>query len=427
MPIYILLPAGADGGLILSLALCFLLYVFFSFSESALIFADRRKLEELAQKKNRAAGIAAGLLRCPAALHTGLLICRSFLLVSAVALTQLYVLLRCGFTAMAAALPAVFLVICFVETAAESFAVRRFFRLALVSALPLRILTALLSPLIRLLLLAAGGGFRKEAAGSSAPPSVSGEKLWGRDGAREDMIASSERQMIEGVFEISGTVAGDIMVPRVEMATVDSSSSVADLIRVVNETGHSRIPVRSGSVDNIIGVVYAKDVLKWVGGDRGVQEIGVERIMRSCHFAPESQNVVVLLAELKEKKSSVAVIIDEFGGTAGMVSIENIVEEIVGDIDDEFDSSLPLYEKRDGLYILDAKMSVYDVGELLGIDFPEGDYKSIGGYVISLIENIPSPGDCVHCGGYRFVVRETEESRLTRIEVHIPGGEKTVS
>lgn len=409
------------------LILCVCCVAFFSSSEAALIAVNRIRLRNLVQKGNKNAQAVEKVVSNHDRLFATILSSENMVIIFASSLAGVLAVNIWGQNGLAIStvVMTVFIVI-FGEITPKTFAAQNALKMSLIVARPISFVIKALSPIVSILAFTSKSIIRLFGGNPVSNPYILTEeeiRMVIRDGAKVGVLADSEQEMIESIFDFSKTTAGEIMVPRVDMVTVPHTATLTELIATINRTGHSRIPVRKESADDIIGVVYAKDILKQYSED--LDKIHVTDILRECRFAPESQSIISLFAELREKKASMAIIVDEFGGTAGLVSVETLIEEIVGDIDDEFDNPKPEYKQLEsGEFLVDAKMTISSVQEELGIDIPEGDYQTIGGFVISLIESIPSKGDSVEYGGYEFIVDATEDYRLSKIRIKQGKGRK---
>jgi len=228
------------------------------------------------------------------------------------------------------------------------------------------------------------------------------------------LIDQEEGEMIEGIFDLKQTVAREIMIPRTHIVAIPDDCTVQDLLQIVIDSGHSRIPVYHGNVDHITGIVNAKDLLPlWLSGS---PEFRVNEITRPPFFVPETKRVKDLLSELRSKKSHLAVIVDEYGGTAGLVTIEDIIEEIIGEIRDEFDVEEDLFVRQDdGSIIVNAMANLDDVEEHLGVVLPRGGYDTLGGFIIHLLGKVPRKGEEIRFEGLRMVIQGGDQKRITRV------------
>lgn len=227
-------------------------------------------------------------------------------------------------------------------------------------------------------------------------------------------IDEEERTMIHSVFEFGDTVAREVMTPRVDMDCVPLDTPLEEVARLVEETGHSRIPVYKGSDDHILGIVHAKDLLKVMMRGENCQ---LADILRPAHFVPENKDLHDLLQEMRHDKRQIVVVQDEYGATSGIVTVEDIVEEVVGEIVDEYDDEQPEVVEIEGGFLADGRTNLYDLNEVAGTGFESEEFDTIGGYVFGLFGRQPRQGDEVEDGDYRFVVDGTDGRRIQRLRI----------
>jgi CBS domain containing-hemolysin-like protein len=239
-----------------------------------------------------------------------------------------------------------------------------------------------------------------------------------RDEAGDNRIEEEEVDLVNSIFRFTDTTVRDVMAPRVDMIGVPRQATIRAAVDVALEAGHSRLPVYDGSLDRIVGVVYAKDLLRFVG--RGNANASVAAVMRPPLYVPEGKGVPELLRELQARRIHMAIVIDEYGGTAGLVTIEDILEEIVGEIQDEYDTEPPLVETLpDGAYIVNARMEVGDFEQLMDIHWAddEQEREPLAGLIFDRIGRIPDVGDELWIEGIKFTVLAIENQRLTKVRV----------
>jgi len=224
--------------------------------------------------------------------------------------------------------------------------------------------------------------------------------------------------MIMSIIQFNDTTAKEVMTPRTDLACIEVNSSLKDLIELINTEGHSRIPVYEDKIDNIIGIFYAKDVLKQIK-DENLDNLKIRDFLRSAYFVPETKNISALLKDFMRAEVHIAIVVDEYGGTAGVVSIEDLIEEIVGEIRDEYDTDEEhVYKKlEDNSILFDAKTDIEVLEELFGVDVPEDDFESIGGLVFSLIGKIPRTGDRIKYENLILEIVEADERKISKIKV----------
>jgi putative hemolysin len=222
--------------------------------------------------------------------------------------------------------------------------------------------------------------------------------------------------MIYSVFALGNTLAREVMVPRIDMVALDVNVSLEEALDVAVRAGHSRIPTYEDTVDNIVGVLYAKDLLQlWRDKQEG---ISLREVLRRPYFVPESKPVDELLEEMQQRKVHIVVVVDEYGGTAGLVTLEDIVEEIVGEIQDEYDAEEPVVERTsDGEFIFNARVDLDDVNRLIDAEFPTEMGDTLGGFIYSQLGKVPVPGEKVRFDGLVIEVLTVTSRRIRKVRV----------
>ncbi|MGB3308008.1 MAG: hemolysin family protein [Thermomicrobiales bacterium] len=233
----------------------------------------------------------------------------------------------------------------------------------------------------------------------------------------DEVIGTDEREMIDGILSLEDMTVRDIMVPRLDIIAVDRTVSPLELIETITKAGHSRIPVYQESIDRVLGVLYAKDLLPFVIGS--TSRIPLLDLIRPAFVVPESKKLNELFTELKRAKIHIAIVADEYGGTAGLVTIEDILEEIVGEIQDEYDTEEPLFEResRDVL-LADGRLPIEDVEEALDLEFEEDDdFGTLGGFVHKHLGRLPIQGDVFEAEGVRVEILGVERHRVRKLRL----------
>lgn len=242
-------------------------------------------------------------------------------------------------------------------------------------------------------------------------------------GEREGVLEKQHGDMLRSVLEFEDTTVKEIMVPRTEMAVISIGASLVDVLRMVNDSRHSRFPVYRDRLDNIVGTLHVKDLLRHVGEVTTSKSFDwTEHVRPKPMYTPETQKISDLLREMQLRRLHLAVVVDEFGGTSGLVTLEDVLEEIVGEIQDEYDAEEPmLQEAADGLVLADARVPLWDLGQHLHIEFPEdNDYGSLGGFVTHELGRLPERGARFEWRGFTFTVREADARRVRRVEIQRP-------
>ncbi|MBE6770555.1 MAG: HlyC/CorC family transporter [Ruminococcaceae bacterium] len=242
-------------------------------------------------------------------------------------------------------------------------------------------------------------------------------------GGEKGVIEDSQKEMIDNIFEFDDLDAGDIMTHRTEMTAIEVTRSLEEVAELAIENGYSRIPVYEDDPDSIVGVLYAKDLLKYVGHNIP-EDLTIAKVMRKTLYVPETQSCGDLFKAMNESRTQFAVVVDEYGGTAGIVTLEDVLESIVGNIQDEYDDEEEEIKKIDETtFTVDGTTDIDEIDELVGIELPEGDYDTLGGFVISLLGYLPSEiGDEPIVAEYknlRFTVLSIDERRIDEIKVEI--------
>ncbi|HVV37463.1 MAG TPA: hemolysin family protein [Acidimicrobiales bacterium] len=252
-------------------------------------------------------------------------------------------------------------------------------------------------------------------------PYVSEEELLALTDAAadEDVIEQEERELIRSVFEFGDTVAREVMVPRPDVVAVEGAQQVTEVIEVALRHGFSRIPVYDENIDNIIGVVFTKDLLR--AEREGRADIGVRNLAREGLFVPESKPVAELMREMQRRKLHLAFVLDEFGDTAGIVTLEDLIEELVGEITDEYDvEEAPIERLPNGDVRVNGKMPIDEVNELLKIALPEGDdWDTVAGLLFNKMGHVPVDGEHVMCGGHMLTAERVQGRRIGRVRIKV--------
>ncbi|HEX2054519.1 MAG TPA: hemolysin family protein [Actinomycetota bacterium] len=235
----------------------------------------------------------------------------------------------------------------------------------------------------------------------------------------EEVIEADEREMIHSIFEFTDTVVREVMVPRPDMVCVDASATLEEILEVTLKTGHSRIPVISESIDNVVGIVYQKDLIKRLhNGGRSKAIKKASDVKREAVFVPESKKVAELLRDMQQTKTHIVIVVDEYGGVAGLATLEDLLEEIVGEITDEYDRDEPNVSVvgEDAISVT-ARLSIEELSELLDVELPHTEWDSVGGLVGGMLGRLATPGDTVRHDGIEFEVHKMKGRRIASVLV----------
>jgi CBS domain containing-hemolysin-like protein len=233
-------------------------------------------------------------------------------------------------------------------------------------------------------------------------------------GSQEGSIEEGEVELIHSIFEFGDTIVREVMVPRPDIVAIDHGRSLREVQDLVLQHGYSRIPVFREELDDVVGIVYAKDVLKAL--HQGRSEMPLDDVVREARFVPESKKVAELLREMQQQKFHIAMVSDEHGSVAGLVTLEDLLEELVGEISDEYDRDEPLAEPvGDGVYRVDGKMAIDEVNELLDVRLPQDEWDTVAGLVLGLFGNIPTEGQEIKFDGLEFKAEKVKGRRIAKV------------
>jgi len=252
-------------------------------------------------------------------------------------------------------------------------------------------------------------------------PFVSEKELLGivEAAAEDEVIEHEERELIESIIEFGDTLAREIMVPRPDMVTLSATESVSAALDSAIEHGYSRFPVTGENRDEILGIAYTKDLMRVEREGRGHQPVA--GLVRPAHFVPETKPIARLMREMQAGKYHMAVLVDEYGGIAGLVTLEDCIEELIGEIFDEYDVEDTEVERlADGELRVDGGLSIDELNELLDVELPDADWDTVGGFVLGTLGRVPAEGERVDHAGYGFAVEKMEGHRIARVRVSRP-------
>lgn len=246
-------------------------------------------------------------------------------------------------------------------------------------------------------------------------------------GEEEGIIDEEAGEWIESIIDFRDILVREVMIPRPDMVCLSREASVDIVLKTALSSGHSRIPVYKDSLDDIIGIFFVKDLLREWG--KPADEVNWARWIRKPYFVPETMHVSYLLKEFKKKHCHMAIVIDEYGGTAGLVTIEDIIEEIFGEIRDEHDvDEERIVEANDGYLLVDARTNINDLENFMGIQIPKEDFETIGGLVISMAGRVPKPGEKIRYNVLDIIVEESDDKRVKKVKIkEVPEEKKSLS
>jgi putative hemolysin len=322
-----------------------------------------------------------------------------------------------AFVVVVAAMALVMLIVA--ELVPETIALQHSERLALSLARPLALISILAMPIVRLMVGISNVISRLFGAGPRGEmPFVTEEeiKTLVDAGEEEGVIQEEEKAMIYSIFELGDTLAREIMVPRIDVIALDVATPILEALDTIMKAGHSRIPVYQETIDNVVGVLYAKDLLPYLA--EGRTDVPLKSILRAAYFIPETKRASDLLPDLQQRRVHMAIVVDEYGGMAGLVTIEDLLEEIVGEIQDEYDTEEPFVEFiSDDEYIFDARVDLDDLNRLMNVALPTEDSDTLGGFIYTVLGKVPVVGDEVFYEDLGFTVESVAGRRIKKVRV----------
>lgn len=323
-----------------------------------------------------------------------------------------------AWTVVAIVLPAALIVLVIGELVPEALVLRDPERWAIVVAPAVALLEWLFAQPAQLLV-RLSAAIARPLGGSGKLPIVTEEEIKTLVDAGEEggVIEQEEKKMIYSIFQFGDTLAREVMVPRIDMVALDADTPIKEAVETILRAGHSRIPVYQDSTDNVIGVLYAKDLLGVWHAERGAADRNLRDLLRPPYFVPEAKKLDDLLAELQSQRVHIALVVDEFGGIAGLVTLEDIVEEIIGEIRDEYDvaEESAIEAVGEGEYLLDGRIDLDDVNDLLHADLPRDTADTLGGFVYGELGKVPVAGEKLEAGGLELKVEQVTGRRIRKI------------
>lgn len=396
---------------------------FFSASETAVTSLNYVKVKQLQQKQVKGAEVIGRLVDRSTKILSATLVGNNLANTAATAIATELVVQLFGGVGVTAVVTFVMtsLILIFGEITPKTYASHNGEKVALRLGTILLAITTVLYPLLKvlnfittLIIKVLGGEMR------TGLPFVTEEEIRTlvKVGREEGIIHQQESKMIDSIFEFDDTYVTEVMVPRIDIVAVDSSSTLEEVMQVVERSGFSRIPVYEGDIDNIVGILHVKDLIKYSGSAR--EGFNIKQVMRETYYVPEGKKLNQLLREMKKEKVHMAIVLDQYGGTAGLVTIEDVVEEIVGEIEDEFDMGHPyVVENKDGSLTVSGKVTIQELNEGYGLDLPEDEYETLGGLVFNRLGRLPRRGDRVNFGRIVAEVKNVERRRIDQIKIYI--------
>ncbi len=414
--------SGSDPFYLAIFFVCVLLSAFFSSAETAFISLQRVRVENMISNKVKGVERVASMIKHPEKLISTVLLGNNLVNTAAAAMVTVLAIGIWGEErgVLFSTIFVTVILLIFAETTPKTFATRHAERLAVLFARPVHLVSLLLSPFVIILSWIATT-VTKMVGGTPVPRSiVSAEEIRTMIsvGSKEGTVREEEAEMLHNIFDFRTCPVREVMVPRPEVVAVEEGSTVGDFLAIYAESPLSRFPVYRGNMDNVVGILWIKDVLMGLAKKTITTESLVDKLARPPYFSPEMKPINEIFAEMREKNYRMSVVIDEFGGTAGIVSLSRLVEEIVGPVGDELALNEKEYEViNENTFQIDGSMRVEEANEELNLGLPEGDYETVAGFVLSLLRHIPRAGETVRYRGLKIEVREMRGPKIETIQL----------
>ncbi len=411
-----------ETGLVLAgIVLCLFVLAFTSAVDAAMTAIGRHRLGALHETDARRAQIIDRLLTEPYRFKATVLLLNSTATITATALTLRLFGSQTWQWRIAALGGLLLLILIFAEALPKALAISNPSAAARMLAGPMALIARLLTPFIWMIGVLTSPFIRVASGQPSSPmPLVTEEELrmLVNVGEEEGLIEPEEREMIEGIFSFGDTTVREVMIPRVDIVALEETASIDEALNTIITTGHSRIPVYRETIDHIVGILYAKDLLLWLRS--GQRDASIGSLLRTAHFVPDTMKVDALLKDLQARKVHLAIVVDEYGGAAGLITIEDVIEEIVGEIQDEYDvDEQPIRELGPGDIEVDARVPIDDINDLTGLRLVSEESDRIGGIVFERLGRVPKVGDVVQIAdGATIAVLSMDGLRLRKLRLH---------
>jgi len=396
---------------------------FFAAAETAIVFSNKTHIRELSESGDKRAGTVLLLMGEHDRLHSTLLLVENFFIVLTAVLGTVIsanLIPQMPLAAVATVLVVTLAIVCFAKLAPKGIACRNPDRFALAVSAPLQLVVKLLSPLSRLLAAMADRVAGPGPQGMSCAAVVTEEDIKAliNLGEERGSLKEEEKELLHKVFEFGDTLASEAMRPRTEIVSVPSSVTLQEVLALVSEFGYSRYPVIEDTVDTVIGILYIKDILVAMASGEVKREDDIQRFIRPAYFIPENKRVSELLSEMQRNRFQLAIVIDEYGGTAGLVTLEDLIEEIVGSIHDELEAGnkdVQIVDEKN--FVVSGQSALDEVNEMLDADLQSTDFNTLGGFVFGLFGRMPKVGEQLKYKNLKLEVLELEGRKISKVKI----------
>ncbi len=426
-------PGDATNSIVLNIVIIFILLLlsaFFSSAETALTTSNKLRMRALAEEKNKAAMRVLKLLENPSKMLSCILICNNVVNLSASSISTSLAFSICkqmgleNNTSLGAGIATgilTFLILIFGEISPKTMATINAEKMALAFSRTILLLTKLLTPVIFVIdkfVVFFLFILRVDTSGTGKGITEDELRTFVDVSHEEGVIESEERKMITNIVDFGDSIAKDVMIPRLDICMVELSISYDELLSEFTENKFARMPVYDETIDNIVGIINLKDFVFYKGDKK---DFSLKDLIRDAHITYEYKNVSELFMEMRKESIPMTIVLDEYGALSGLITMEDLVEEIVGEIRDEYDEDEEdeIQHISENEYILLGSTPLDDVNELLGIPLESDEYDSISGHIIKLLEHFPNPGECAKDDYAVYTVLEAEKNRIDKVHILI--------
>ena len=411
--------SGTETLYLVFLFICLLLSAFFSSAETAFIASQRIRIAHMVNTEVSGADRVSRMLRHPEKLLSTILMGNNLVNTAAAALaTALAVSYWPQYGVLIATVTVTILLLVFAETTPKTIATQHAERLSLLFARPIQMVSWLLTPFV-VVLSGIASGFSRLAGGTPVPRSLASEeeiRTMISVGHKEGTVEEGQAELLHNVFDFGDRQVSEVMVPRPEVVCIEQGSTVSDFLTLYTQSPLSRFPVYQENMDNVIGILSVKDVLMALAKNSITNDSSIDELTRPAYFTPETKPINELFVEMQEKNFRMAVVIDEYGGTAGIASLSRLVEEIVGPVGDELAAVEKDYEAiNEYTFQIDGGMRIEEANEEMGLELPEGDYETVAGFILHLLGHIPKTGEQLRYKGLKIVITKMRGVKIEEI------------
>ena len=402
------------------LFVCLVLSAFFSSSETAFISLERFRVQHMVETKVRGAKRVAKMLERPDRFLSTILLGNNLVNTAAAAIATILAINIWGqdVGVVIATFSVAIILLIFAETVPKTFANRHAEKVAVLFVRPIEIISWVFSPVVVVLSWLASGVTRL-VGGTPVPKSlVSDEEIRTMImvGHKEGTVEKAEAELLNAVFEFGDSPVSEVLVPRPEVVGVEKGKTLSEFLAIYSQSPISRFPVYEENMDNVVGILSIKDVLMALAKGAVTNDSPIDKLIRPAYFTPETKRISELFAEMRDKNYRMAIVVDEYGGTAGIVSLSRLMEEIVGPVGDELAAAEKEYEPIDEYtFQVDGGMRIEEVNEELGLELPEGDYETVAGFILHLLGRIPKQGKQLKYQGLKMVITKMKGHKIEEI------------